>query len=72
MKKTTSYLNNAEKLAVDLDGLAALLSVGRNTATEIGELSGATFKVGRRRLYSVARIKEYLEIMTSNTDKGEN
>ena len=48
------------RLAVDIDGLAALLSCGQMTARKIGEDAGARIVIGRR-LYSVQKVEKYLE-----------
>lgn len=48
-------------LTVDIEGLKALLSCGKQTAREIGEKAGASFLVGRRRLYSVPRVQAYID-----------
>lgn len=59
MKKTkTSECEN--KITVDITGLQNLLSVGRNTASKIGEDSGAIIRIGRRKLYIVSKINEYM------------
>ena len=51
---------SCEKLYVDANELKDMLSVGRNTAQKIGILSGAKVKVGRRALYNVEKVKEYM------------
>ena len=59
--------NNAEtdnKIAVDINGLQAMLSLGRNTTAEIGEKAGAVIKIGRRRLYNVKKVEEYINSIT--------
>ncbi len=48
-------------IAVDIDGLAAMLSCGQATARRIGEDACAKIIVGRRVLYSVSKIEKYLE-----------
>ena len=53
-----------EKIAVDIEGLAGMLSCGTATAKKIADLAEAKIIVGRRVLYSVDKIKKYLEIMT--------
>lgn len=49
------------RLAVDIDGLAALLSCGQMTARKIGEDAGARIVIGCRVLYSVQKVEKYLE-----------
>lgn len=52
--------NSTERITVDIRELAEMLSVGRNTALAIAEEAGAGIKFGRRKLYSVERIKAYM------------
>ncbi|BAK47254.1 hypothetical protein CXIVA_12880 [Clostridium sp. SY8519] len=65
MNQTMDKLNEQknELLAVDTRGLAAMLSCGMGTARKIGEDAGAKIIIGRRVLFSVSKIKKYLEIM---------
>lgn len=48
------------RIAVDIMGLMALLSCGRATALEIADQACAIVKYGKRTLYSVDRIKEFI------------
>lgn len=59
MHKTNS-VETENKITVDIYGLQAMLSIGRNTAAEIGEKAGAVIRVGRRKLYNVRKIEEYM------------
>ena len=52
--------STVERITVDIKQLTEMLSVGRNTAFAIAEEAGAGIKFGRRKLYSVERIKEYM------------
>ena len=52
--------NTVERITVDIKQITEMLSVGRNTALAIAEEAGAGIKFGRRKLYSVERIKEYM------------
>lgn len=52
--------NTVERITVDIKQLTEMLSVGRNTALAIAEEAGAGIKFGRRKLYSVDKIKEYM------------
>lgn len=49
------------KISVDINGLMAMLSVGRKTATQIGDEAAAVVRVGRRKLYNVQKIQQYLD-----------
>lgn len=61
MRKTKDF-DCDNKIAVDINGLQAMLSLGRGTANEIGEKAGAVIRVGRRKLYNVDKVKAYLNI----------
>ena len=49
-----------QPIAVDIEGLTAMLSCGRATARKIGEQAGAKIVIGRRVLYSIEKVKNYL------------
>ena len=57
-----------EPMTVDITSLMSMLNVGKSTATKIGDEANAVIKVGRRKLFNVQRIREY---MNSITGKGE-
>ena len=48
------------KLYVGIDELKTMLSIGRNRALQVGEKANAKVKVGRRTLYNVEKVKEYM------------
>ena len=60
MNKTINR-TNPDVIAVDIDKLSAILSCGHATARKIGEQAGARIFIGRRVLYSVNKIKSYLD-----------
>jgi len=65
MKKTTyTGITDGNQLTVDIRGLMKILNTGEATARQIGQAAGATMKVGRRRLYYVPKIREYLKTLT--------
>ena len=61
--KKTNRIETDNKVTVDIVGLQALLSCGIVTAKQIAEKAGATLCIGRRRLYNVEKIKEYINRM---------
>ena len=63
MRKTNTSEND-NKIAVDINGLQSLLSVGRRTAERIGLESGAVIKIGRRTIYNVSKVESYLNQKT--------
>lgn len=48
-------------ITVDIETLAGMLSCGQATAKQIGEAANAKIVIGRRILYSVSKIKEYID-----------
>lgn len=60
----TNIVDTDNKIAVDINGLQAMLSVGKNTAAEVGEKAGAVIRIGRRKLYNVRKIELYMEQLT--------
>lgn len=52
--------NLSDRLLVDLKGLMILCSCGRIAAEKIGEQSGAVVRVGRRKLYNLEKIRDYI------------
>lgn len=63
MRKTKER-NTRDKVAVDLEALAAMLSCGKDTARKIGEEAEARICIGRRVLYSVSKIEAYIDRIT--------
>lgn len=53
----------SQPIAVNIDKLAAMLSCGHATARKIGEQAGAKIVIGRRVLYSVEKVKNYLSYL---------
>jgi hypothetical protein len=60
MRKTTEW-NTESKMAVNIDGLSAMLSCGADTAKKIADLAEARIIIGRRVLYNVNKIQKYLD-----------
>ena len=59
--------NDRVPITTDVRGVMQLFGIGRNKAREIGEQAGAVIRISSRRtLYSVERIKNYLEQQAGN------
>ena len=63
-KRTPSETENAP-LAVDTMTLAQMLSCGRATAVKVGTAAGARIEIGRRVLWSVAKVNAHLAEIAS-------
>ena len=61
--RKTSNLNANKNLneTVSTESLMALLDSGRSSAVKIGEAAGAKITIGRRVLWSLPKIRRYLE-----------
>ena len=57
MKRASDYEN---MITVDIVGLMTLLSCGRLTAKNVADQAGASIKIGKRRLYNVQKVREYI------------
>ena len=64
MLKRNTTTSDANKIMVSIEELQEMLSVGRNTAKQIGIDAGASVKIGRRRLYNVSKVNEYMNKLT--------
>lgn len=61
MKENTQY----NPITTDVRGVMAMCGVGRNKAMEIGNKAGAVIHLSSRRtLYSVDKVKAYMESLT--------
>lgn len=59
----TKMRENEQPITVDIEKLSAMLSCGHSTARKIGEQAGARIVIGRRVLYSVEKVKKYLNYL---------
>lgn len=57
----TKAIETTEKLTIGINELQNMLSLGRNTADEVGKKAGAVVRIGRRKLYNVKKIQAYLD-----------
>lgn len=53
----------SQPITVNIDKLSAMLSCVHATARKIGEQAGAKIVIGRRVLYSVEKVKNYLSYL---------
>lgn len=50
-------------LTTDANGLAGMLECGLATAIKIGNEAGARIQIGRRVLYKVSKVEDYLNAL---------
>ena len=67
MNSTTRYSlqEHTARLAVTTEDLQILLSCGRKSAVDVGELAEAKIQIGRRVFWNVEKIKTYLNLISS-------
>ena len=61
MRRRKSFEIAETTLTIDTQGLMELVQSGRATAVSIGQAAGAQIRVGRRVLWSVPKVRKYLE-----------
>lgn len=49
-----------EKLTITTDRLQAMLGCGRKSAVQIGDLAGARIQLGKRVLWNVGKVRNYV------------
>lgn len=57
---TNKNISLSEHICVNLDELCELLSCGKHTAREIADNANAKLYFGKRTLYSVVKIRDYV------------
>ena len=63
--RQTKIRKSNQKLSVDIEELAGMLSCGHATARKIGEDAEARIMIGRRVLYSVSKVERYLDAISA-------
>lgn len=67
MRTTRRFQDTAStqpKIAVTTEELQCLLSCGRDSAVQVGESAEARIQIGRRVLWNVEKIKEYVNFIS--------
>lgn len=62
--RKTNVIETDNKIAVDINGLQAMLSCGKGTAAKIGEDAQAAVRIGKRKLYNVRKIEAYIDSLS--------
>lgn len=64
MRATNKLESIADKKTIDTKELQAMLSAGRKTAVDIGTAAQARVQVGRRVLWNVKKVQQYLDAVS--------
>lgn len=57
-----------KKVTVNAETLAAMLDCGRATAVKVGDAAGARIKIGKRLLFKLDKVNEYLTRLADQED----
>ena len=60
-------VGGARKMAVTTDRLMEYLDCGRLTAVKIGEAAGGRIKIGKRVLWNLRKIQDYVDALDNET-----
>ena len=63
--KKIALTHDYQKITVTTEELQAMLSCGRKTAVDIGELAEARVQIGKRVLWNVEKVKAYINLKSS-------
>lgn len=70
MRKTLEHEKKVDnKLTVTAETLADMLDCGRAAAVKVGTDAGARLKIGRRVLFKVSKVNEYLEALADKSTR---
>lgn len=56
--------SNETRLTVTTEELQFLLGCGRKSAVDVGELAEARIQLGKRVLWNVGKVREYLDLIS--------
>lgn len=68
-KRNAEY--EIQKIAVDLPELMRMLSLGRASAAKVATEAGAQIKIGRRSLFLVEKISDYLNNQAAKNEQED-
>ena len=62
--ENTAVIDMKDRRAVDTKELEKMIGAGYRTAIQIGTEAGARIKIGRRVLWNVKKVQEYLDAVS--------
>lgn len=63
--KKFSNVDTNDKIAITTEELQSMLSCGRSSAVQIGQLAEARIQIGKRVFWNVKKIKEYIDLISA-------
>lgn len=66
MKPTKQFpaIKPQNRIAITTEELQAMLSCGRNSATQIGDMAEARIQIGKRIFWNVDKVKTYIDMIS--------
>lgn len=64
--KKDKTINSTDKLTVDTPELQNILGCGRSTAVQIGTQAKARIQIGKRLLWNVSKVQNYLNAIATD------
>lgn len=64
MQATPKRNINKSTVTVNTNSLAEVLDCGRATAVKIGDLAGARVQIGKRVLWNLNKVRDYIDVMS--------
>lgn len=64
----TKRFNNVDtndKIAITTEELQSMLSCGRSSAVQIGQMAEARIQIGKRVFWNVKKIREYIDLISA-------
>lgn len=63
--KKFNNVNTNDKIAITTEELQSMLSCGRSSAVQIGQMAEARIQIGKRVFWNVKKIKEYIDLISA-------
>jgi len=63
--KKFSNVDTNDKIAITTEELQSMLSCGRSSAVQIGQMAEARIQIGKRVFWNVKKIKEYIDLISA-------
>lgn len=64
----TKRFNNVDtndKIAITTEELQSMLSCGRSSAVQIGQMAEARIQIGKRVFWNVKKVREYIDLISA-------
>lgn len=68
-KTTNNSIQLSNRITVNTESLSEMLDCGRATAVKIGEAAGARIQMGKRVLWNVRKVENYLDCISMEQEQ---